>query len=326
MQGWPPSQLLSKILSLGLATKLMLDSWPKMIIDIPTGAQFETVGFEYLNLAWESVLESALAIQDAMEWDCRETVDIELKTQPVLRKALSLTLQGTEFVLKGRIAGFSPMLLLAGGPSDWPKRCDTADIHFADFKTVDAQDLDKIYDTVISPRLDPEFRELYRRLRKTRNSVTHTVDPRIHFSIHDIVVDLLRISKLLIAKEGAWFDIRRGFLSRLDWLQEDVIGVMSRESEWLLDNLKPAQCISLLGVNRRQRRYSCGYCLSNTRHWDIPCRHAFLHPNLPRAKTLFCFSCGETTEAAREPCNNEDCRGNVISLDERVCLTCGCGQ
>jgi hypothetical protein len=131
-----------------------------MILDLPTKAEFDNNGVAFLNLAWQSVLSTAFGLpeqpvetmgQDATAEEHREAEEEDRRwaeavesywqaSQQELATAVALAQQGTEFLLKGKIAAVSPLLLISGDPKDWPGGCDKNDIPFADFKTIDAQD------------------------------------------------------------------------------------------------------------------------------------------------------------------------------------------
>lgn len=67
---------------------------------------------------------------------------------PSLSSSLSLVQQAIEFFLKGAIVDTSPYLLIVDEPRNWPAGCSMQDIPFANFRTLDAQDLPRVHDTV----------------------------------------------------------------------------------------------------------------------------------------------------------------------------------
>ena len=99
--------------------------------------------------------------------------------QKPLSVALALVQQGTELLLKSRIIEVSPFLIFKGDPSLWPSGCDKQEISFSEFKTIDAQDLIRVHDTVVTSRLTEEFKNRYENLRRKRNTIMHTVDKNV---------------------------------------------------------------------------------------------------------------------------------------------------
>src|SRR4051812_18248918 len=118
-----------------------------MITDIPTKADFDNNGIAFLNLAWQSVVSISLDLPEqpveelgedateeqrleAEEEDRRWTEEVQRywqAAQQELATAVALAQQGTEFLLKGKIAAVSPFLLVSGDPGEWPRGCDRND-------------------------------------------------------------------------------------------------------------------------------------------------------------------------------------------------------
>ncbi len=196
-----------------------------MIQDIPTKADFDNNGIAFLNLAWKSVMGISFGLPeqpveplgpDATEEQLQESAEEERRwseavseywcaAQQELATAVALAQQGTEFLLKGKIASISPFLLISGDPKDWPAGCDKTDTPFADFKTIDAQDLLRAHDTVCSPPLSDKFKERFEQLRRLRNSVMHTVDRRLQFTTRDCLLAILEMAEALLGSRS-WID------------------------------------------------------------------------------------------------------------------------
>lgn len=195
-----------------------------MITSIPTAEDFRSTGIALINLAWESVITVAQNLAGAPVENWGDENDAETiatwkaaldgylqSAQQALATAVALAQQGTEFLLKSKIAAVSPFLLISSSPGDWPKGCEKADTPFADFKTIDAQDLPRAHDCVCSPRLSEEFRSKFDQLRRLRNTVMHTVDRRARFTVQDGVLAILEVVEALVAPQG-WVAIRRSHL------------------------------------------------------------------------------------------------------------------
>ena len=107
-----------------------------MIVDIPTKTDFDNNGIAFLNLAWQTVLSICLNFQEQSyqvqmgeaplekvheaeeedTWWEQAVEDYWKATQQELATAVALAQQGTEFLLKGKIAHVSPFLLITGDP------------------------------------------------------------------------------------------------------------------------------------------------------------------------------------------------------------------
>jgi hypothetical protein len=178
-----------------------------MIIDVPTGDDFKSAGIDFLNLAWDTLISLSTKLKDAEYFynvyysDENEEVIDQLSSeqywkqaQRPLSTALSLIQQGTEFLLKGHIATVSPYLLILGDPSNYPSKSHERNIRFSEFKTIDAQDLVKVYNTVSTDRLPDNFRQRFEDLRSKRNIIMHTVDPELYIKTKDLFVEILEIT------------------------------------------------------------------------------------------------------------------------------------
>ena len=174
-----------------------------MITEIPSADDFKQSGIAFLNLAWDSAAQLHFQFEDAKEGYWYENEDAFEKEVPdqywaaaqrPLATAVTLVQQGLEFLLKGRIAEVSPFFLISRSPAEWPKGCTSSDTRFADFKTIDAQDLVRVHDTVASAKLSEEIVKKFEFLRRQRNTIMHTVDREVRFTAFDIFRDVLVVS------------------------------------------------------------------------------------------------------------------------------------
>jgi hypothetical protein len=248
-------------------------------------------------------------------------------SQLELATAVALTQQGTEFLLKGHIAEVSPFLLLTGGVREWPSGCETADMPFSEFKTIDAQDLTRAHDTVCSPRLPADFKERFEQLRRVRNSIMHTVNRRAQFTTRDGVLAVLEVVDFLVGQHQ-WLRLRREYLDRGPDLapvssDDHTLCHMARELVYVIELLEPAEVRRFFGFEKRQRRYLCPSCEHECANLDIGVTFAQLSPNAPNSTSVYCILCQQTHSVVREKCNLDGCPGNVISVEYRNCLTCG---
>lgn len=316
-----------------------------MIIDVPTGDDFKSAGIDFLNLAWDTLISLSTELKDAEYFynglysDENEEVIDQLSSeqywkqaQRPLSTALSLIQQGTEFLLKGHIATVSPYLLISGDPSNYPSKSHERNIRFSEFKTIDAQDLVKVYNTVSTGRLPDNFRQRFEDLRSKRNIIMHTVDPELYIKTKNLFVEILEICHYLI-EPNSWIKIRGQFIQNKpesvlyspETRELYKIG-LALEINLVIDLLTTSENNKYFNFNKKTRRYFCPSCYSGFREdyedEQIP-RLAQLIPNEPTSNTIYCLVCNESYEVLREDCTAEDCLGNVIDPDDGTCLTCG---
>lgn len=101
--------------------------------------------------------------------------------------------QGTDFVLKAKIAETSPNLLLSGSPRDWPKGCNKQDTPYSSFRTFDAQDLPRAHDAVAAVRLSDDFIQRYEKMRRLWSSIFRAVDTTQRSAAEALILDVLEV-------------------------------------------------------------------------------------------------------------------------------------
>ncbi|MFN7553833.1 hypothetical protein, partial [Microcystis sp.] len=281
-----------------------------MIIDVPTGDDFKSAGIDFLNLAWDTLISLSTKLKDAEYFynvyysDENEEVIDQLSSeqywkqaQRPLSTALSFIQQGTEFLLKGHIATVSPYLLISGDPSNYPSKSHERNIRFSEFKTIDAQDLVKVYNTVSTDRLPDNFRQRFEDLRRKRNIIMHTVDPELYIKTKNLFVEILEICHYLI-EQNSWIKIRGQFIQNVP---ESVLyspetrefyNWLALEINLVIDLLTPSENNKYFNFNKKTRRYFCPSCYSGFREdyedEQIP-RLAQLIPNEPTSNTIYCL-------------------------------------
>lgn len=332
-----------------------------MITDLPKEDDFKSSGTDYLNLAWSTLISLLRQLKEAQDVDKEyyEEESEEVKTplvlddeywkkaQRPLSTALSLIQQGTEFLLKGHIAKVSPYLLISGDPSGYPRKSDKGDVRFSEFKTIDAQDLIRVYNTVSVNHLPPDFQQRFENLRSKRNTIMHTVDPKLFIDQKDLFIHILEICHCLIDPPESWIKIRRKFIQ--DEPQSVLLLLLEREEDRQDDRdayqmnleidlviklvLEPSETLKYFKFEKKQRRYICPVCYSRAfgeayaqagLEDYIPRLAQLLVPNDPTNNSLYCIVCDESSSVVREDCSVEDCKGNVIDYELcGICLTCG---
>lgn len=332
-----------------------------MIIDVPTTDDFRTSGIDFLNLAWEKLIELLKQLRRAKEYfdsfsfETIEEEGDEVKITPFqhviseeaywrqaqrqLATTLSLVEQGTEFLIKGGIVEVSPFLLLAGIANNIPRGAQERDVRFSEFKTVDAQELVKIYNMVAQTHLPDDFSARFDSLRSRRNTIMHTVDPSLQISVKELFVELLEVNHYLLGPRS-WVKNRKTYINNapesvLDEPHEYrvydyEVAQLGPELNVVIDLLEPAEVRKYFSFNKKQRRYMCPYCFNKAFGWlknkglidHIP-KLAQLSPNTSASKEVYCLICEQSSPVSRRTCNSEGCKGNVIGGEYNTCLTCG---
>lgn len=283
-----------------------------------------------LNLAWDTV--SALYLHadrsEMKQWDDENQVTDEFwsAAQGPLGNAHALLHQGVELLLKARIAEVSPFLLLDRSVRDWPRDWTRRDTKYSEFRTIDAQDLIRLFDTVRPVRLDEGFARVIEEQRKTRNAFIHSFDKSLRHSPETIWVSILDICHHLIGPQR-WITLRRAYLegtpASIAWSSDEVPTELAWEGMHLLERLKPAQRALYLGMEPKSRIYICPHCTDECSDVNLVVKTAQLLPNKPAATEIFCFLCAKKHTVRRKDCIAEDCRGNVMFKgDGLICLTC----
>ena len=299
-----------------------------MVINIPTAEDFNEVGSRYLDLGWDmamKVLRDATEAESWLESGSEEYKAYWKSSETELATALTLVQQGAEFLLKAKIAEVSVWLLVRNEPKEFPRGSSTTDVSFSDFRTLDAQDLIRVYNTVGKEKIPPDFVEAFDRQRAKRNSIMHSVGG-LPASVLEIVRYVLVIVDILIGPHK-WPEYRRYFLAN-DRVNSNIDGapeyVMAEECRLLTNLLENLELQRFFGFNKKQRAYLCSSChYSQEEAHDTPLWvTAQLRPNTPICTSVYCFACGESTEVKRIKCSHDDCKGNVIDAGLNVCLTC----
>lgn len=301
-----------------------------MINDVPTPKDFFDSGIELFDFAWDTVATLITNLSQAIGMGVEEeevTEEYWAASKRRLTTALAMTQQGVEFILKGKIAEVSPFLLLAEGPSRWPSPYDGHAITFSEFKTVDAQDLIRLHDTVRDPPLQRDFVERFNALRLKRNTIAHSIDKKLQIHTTEVIEAILFMYKALFPSEN-WAKTRTTFIQRDPDATlsggEYSINQACREMGTVFELLPPAAVEKFFGIPRKQRRYLCPVCFyeasgNDEREYKL----AVLRPKSATATSLFCPICDSEHKVLRKDCTNTVCKGNVLSDDgDFTCLSC----
>jgi len=299
-----------------------------VITDIPDKQDFLQNGLSMLNLAWDAVARLLIDL-DYADLDAEGEEELTKKVywkaaQHPISVALALAQQGIELLLKGRITEISPFLLLTG-PRDWPSGCNGKDTPFADFRTIEAHELIRVHDTVVSERLSDSFKSQFENIRRLRNTIFHGVDKRLRPTVEDVVRVVLEAVHCLYEPRG-WVRLRRDYLestpNSIAYSGPGSELILIEEMLHAIKILKPFETKKYLGFHKNRRRYICYTCALNCSEADLEPKIAVLDPNTPDSTTLYCFVCDKHYAVIRQKCTNDKCLGNVIDAEDGVCLSC----
>jgi transcription initiation factor IIE alpha subunit len=298
-----------------------------MIKDIPDKNDFYAVGHALLNQSWDEAMSLLIELEDAKGWiDPDDEEEYWGSSGARMATALAIAHQAAEFYLKGRISSVSPFLLIANSAREWPAAEVDGNISFSTFRTVDAQDLVKLHDSCTATPFDQDFKRRLELLRVRRNSILHTVDKNLRIKVGELVETILEIHETLVGER--WIDFRRNALEEsstgkiyyADWAEPRLV----LEFRAVQGILNPSALKKYFSFDTKQRVYICPKCTWSTcRDHGIEFHSAILMPNKPDSTSVWCPVCNENQEVYRSDCDDQECRGNVISREWGRCLTCG---
>lgn len=299
-----------------------------MITDIPTPEEFREAGLNQIYLAWQIALTTVSDFDEVTSYnpdpDDEAIATYWKRSQPALANAFNLVQQGMEMALKGLIAQISPYLLIARDPKEWPGGTASTDTSFSAFRTLDAADLIKVYNSVAPTRLDTAFIEFWEQVRQDRNRLMHSIAPKTFDPA-------LLVRTILTAVETLFNDVRwplrlldmvaEGKLAALGYV-DDTQNIAMAQIAGALRHLSPSEAKRFFGFDKRRRAYVCPQChyAANT-DWqdDWPALAQF--PSRGSGQTILrCILCECESEVERRRCQGDDCKGDVM-VDDR-CLTC----
>lgn len=300
-----------------------------MIQNLPTPDEFYKSGKELLDFSWDIVIGLLGNIQNAIDWNGLDEAEISEEYWSAARRKLTTSLstvqQGIEIILKGKVAEVSPYILLSQSPSLWPSP-NTTSIEYSDFRTIDAQDLIKTHNLFCEGKLESEFLDRFNKLRKKRNILMHSPKSNMKIEVKEVIETILYMHKSLFPKEN-WLQERLRFIKASpecvlysdDYSTENVC----QEAQKLMQLLSRAEVMKYFSIDIKQRKYYCEVCWKNIpRDSDVEIMLAELHPKGSDTTKLYCPICNKVYVVIRKTCNAEGCKGNVLSIDDGLCLTC----
>lgn len=227
--------------------------------------------------------------------------------------------------LKGKIANISPYLLLARDPRDWPKGADTTNVPFSAFRSLEAADLIKVYNTVAPEPVGDKFKVVWEEIRRDRNVLIHSFS-RKKFDPEQLIRLILTVAESLLG-DVSWpkrlLDLEsEGKFSLFGYGSSFDHNTVMDHIDLAIAHLNPAEAKQFFGFEKRRRAYVCPNCWQQAeRDWQDGWAKLAQLTGKARGETqLKCVLCEQVVTVERVPCNYTACSGNVIF--EEVCLTC----
>lgn len=338
-----------------------------MIIDIPTRDEFEKSALDLMNTAWSQVSELLIEFNELIpliEGSLRNDVMPEIRpdgnnwisyasdesitrnteaywkaSRQTMLIALTLVQQAVEFFIKGRLVSISSHLLIDLSVSTLPKQCTQEDTSFSSFKTIDAQDLIKIHDTVYPDRFDDGFKTWYTNMRTLRNKIIHIVANEIQVSPEKILEDILYIQQYFMPSSD-WSRERIAYLlstpdNSIDFIHNDaefvhqhIMTQLHRELKAIIEKLQPSVVKKYLGYDKTRHALHCPSCykiLSSYYYFDPDNEEPIkTFQTISRTSDEYkCFVCGLNRRMIFHEKSCEECGERLINPDDGICLACG---
>ena len=301
-----------------------------MIINTPDAEDFFTTGKDLLSYSWGIITKLVLDLHEAEEYgnDIEEISDEYWSlAERQVSIALTISQQGIELLLKGKITEISPFLLLSEPPSRWPKPNKKTGIEFSQYRTIDAQDLIKVLDAVSQSQLLEEFVVKFEDMRQKRNKIMHSIDNTGMPNFIEMLESILLMHHLLFPNE-TFGPVRLNSLSDSPDVKlgsdEWVYNKINLEFDLIIQKLAPAKVKRFFKVDKRKRAYFCPKCLENANS-DVEFEHKLARLVVDK-DALFCPVCNQEYPIVRRNCDN-GCKGSVIHnndhYEEDRCLICG---
>ncbi|MBD2732143.1 hypothetical protein H6G96_39340 [Nostoc sp. FACHB-892] len=303
-----------------------------MITDIPEPNDFFISGWRFLDYAWSQAIDLLIDLQipeDGYQPDTDEIKEFWELGRPKLITSLALVQQGIELLLKGCIAEVSPYLLISD-QRNWDKFAKT-DTPFSQFRTIDAQDLIKVYDTVRQHRLSEEFKKMVSELRQHRNIAFHSVSNSIAVEVSQVLISVFEaVDNLNYGKK--WLKIHKEFLEKspvspfID-LEYYVKSQMMVEMEVIVNYFTPEHIEKYTGFRTKEKLYQCPLCKrAANKQGGKPNFAQMVIDETGSKSSLYCFCCCENLEAIEEVmkvnCQVSGCDSTFVDVYGE-CLVCG---
>jgi hypothetical protein len=314
-----------------------------LIIDFPTKEDFFKTSEDYLNSSWDSVVELLSEFDEVLgliedSLHANEADRYWDSAKQTLITSTALVQQAVEFYIKGKIVHISPYLLISGNPQSWPKSCNKNDTSFSAFRSLDAQDLIKVHDTVCEVRFPDKFIQWNERLRIIRNKVMHTVDKNLSVKPEE-VLEFILFTYHHFSDDKDWFKSRKRYLGNspvnsIRHFKEEansnayLVNGLLNEFTVVVQALSPSLVLKYFNFEKKTRSVHCPDCYKIVSEMDF-FDHEFMdgigetYQQKKGMAVYDCCICNRTGTLLDRQCEEEGCEGNKLHADSGMCLSCG---
>lgn len=313
-----------------------------MVLEFPTKDDFYSAANGFLNSSWGSVTEHLHEFEQFhnLDKDSEHEDDSKLywaSAKQTLVNATALVQQAVEFYIKGRIVEVSPYLLLSGNPQSWPKGCNKKDIEFSAFRTLDAQDLIKVHDTICSERFSDQFIQWNEALRIIRNKVMHTVDKSINVTPEELISFILYAHHYFNGPLS-WFEARQKYLENTpfnsmksiqsyDGYKSYIVNALLFDFRLAIDVLPPVMCKKYFNYDKKARNLHCPHCVNTVSHmdfWDNELIEGLgkTYQKTSSSGVYLCRLCGHKGKVLERDCEEWGCEGKLQDSENGICFLC----
>lgn len=300
-----------------------------MITNIPKYEDFEKVAKECLIQALELFFRIYCNYKEYDDENINEEVplnEVWEHNKPTFRTSIILLHQGIETYMKSVIVRNSPYLLLEQKRSDWPSLPKSKDVDYSTMYTYAGENLLNTFCTVTNNKLNSEKIKFIEDIRQNRNKAIHGAGNILN-DPSTLILDILTAYTYFFGKDQWFNDIKKWNQSNplfgyYNWNFESILSY--KFLDFLEVTIGIKQLKKILNFDLSGRRYLCPTCFYeiNSKGEQLKSKWAFLTPNKPSSKLLYCINCNSENEIERGDCHIKDCLGNVINIDG-ICLTCG---
>lgn len=300
-----------------------------MISNIQNAKDFQKLACECLNQAFDLVYDVDRNRQFV------EAQKVSIRTvwkhnQGTLRTAIVLVHQGIDAFMKAAICNVSPFLLIENKRNEWPTLPNTPDKDFGDLYTIGTEALMYTYCGVAPLKVSKELTTFVEEVRTKRNAIVHGITAE-ELSPIAVVEMILRAYTHFLGKDSWWLTMRDQYIN------DPLFGLMDSEYEIASFGRRLHYVEGVLGKGKlskhltqdlKSRRYFCPSCkhIIEDEEDKMDFKWAYLKPNQPESKSIFCLACQQTFPVLRVQCKKDGCKGNVVTEQGgygRICLTCG---
>ncbi len=334
-----------------------------MIIDIPTPNEFELSATELLNTAWSQVINLLIEFEEVADFLEGDSISSEITpdgmnyirlpqsneiisenteqywkaSKQTISIGLTLIQQAIEFYIKGKIVNISPYMLI-DSVSSWPSKCNINDISFSSFKSIDAQDLIKVHNTICNSteRFDDTFINFYNEMRTLRNKLMHSVPKDINIRAEEVLEKILYVHNSFTNK--SWNNDRKSFLNNtptnsMEFFKSQrfhepyILDQLYKEIKLTVEKLTPSIIKKYFEYDKKRYALLCPKCIEKLNELDFPHDSYEYHfksfQEIDSSGVYRCIICDFSKSISFKDEECECCEKTCIDSETNQCLISG---